>query len=34
MYFVSLNYTSPALLALMVNTIAALTFVLAVILRL
>uniref|UniRef100_M1A663 WAT1-related protein n=1 Tax=Solanum tuberosum TaxID=4113 RepID=M1A663_SOLTU len=34
MYFVSLNYTSPTLLASMVNTIAALTFVLAVILRL
>ncbi|KAH0745708.1 hypothetical protein KY285_007365 [Solanum tuberosum] len=33
MYFVSLNYTSPTLLASMVNTIAALTFVLAVILR-
>ncbi|KAH0775998.1 hypothetical protein KY290_007409 [Solanum tuberosum] len=34
MYFVSLNYTSPTLLASMVNTIAALTFVLAVILKL
>ncbi|KAJ8547254.1 hypothetical protein K7X08_010840 [Anisodus acutangulus] len=34
MYFVSLNYTSPTLLASMVNTIAALTFVLAVIFRL
>ncbi|KAF3615212.1 putative WAT1-related protein-like [Capsicum annuum] len=34
MYFVSLNYTSPTLLASMVNTITALTFVLAVILRL
>ncbi|CAN4091153.1 unnamed protein product [Withania somnifera] len=34
MYFVSLNYTSPTLLASMINTIAALTFVLAVILRL
>ncbi|XP_070040588.1 WAT1-related protein At4g08290-like [Nicotiana tomentosiformis] len=34
MYFVSLNYTSPTLLASMVNTIAALTFVSAVILRL
>ncbi|XP_049391681.1 WAT1-related protein At4g08300-like [Solanum stenotomum] len=34
MYFASLNYTSPTLLASMVNTIAALSFVLAVILRL
>ncbi|XP_075086081.1 WAT1-related protein At4g08290-like [Nicotiana tabacum] len=34
MYFVSLNYISPTLLASMVNTIATLTFVLAVILRL
>ncbi|KAF3661824.1 hypothetical protein FXO38_11468 [Capsicum annuum] len=34
MYFVSLNFTSPTFVASMLNTIAALTFVLAVILRL
>ncbi|XP_051127863.1 WAT1-related protein At4g08300-like [Andrographis paniculata] len=34
MYFTSLKYTSPTLLACMVNTIASLTFILAVILRL
>ncbi|XP_060181300.1 WAT1-related protein At4g08300-like [Lycium barbarum] len=34
MYYVCLNYTSPTLLASMVNTIAAITFILAVILRL
>ncbi|CAN4091840.1 unnamed protein product [Withania somnifera] len=34
MYFVSLNFTSPTFVASMINTIAALTFVLAVILRL
>lgn len=34
MYFASLNYTSPTFLASMVNTIACLTFVMAVILRL
>ncbi|KAJ8531489.1 hypothetical protein K7X08_026923 [Anisodus acutangulus] len=34
MYFVSLNFTSPTFVASMVNTVAALTFVLAVILRL
>ncbi|XP_047948470.1 WAT1-related protein At4g08300-like [Salvia hispanica] len=34
MYFTSLKYTSPTLLACMVNTIASLTFVLAIILRL
>ncbi|KAL8048148.1 hypothetical protein ABFX02_07G044700 [Erythranthe guttata] len=33
MYFTSLKYTSPTLLACMVNTIASLTFILAVILR-
>ncbi|KAG8370396.1 hypothetical protein BUALT_Bualt14G0112600 [Buddleja alternifolia] len=33
MYFTSLEYTSPTLLACMVNTIASLTFILAVILR-
>ncbi|XP_073053445.1 WAT1-related protein At4g08300-like isoform X2 [Primulina eburnea] len=33
MYFTSLKYTSPTLLACMVNTIAPLTFILAVILR-
>ncbi|MCE3049969.1 hypothetical protein HAX54_046223 [Datura stramonium] len=34
MYFVSLNFTSPTFVAAMINTIAALTFVLAVIFRL
>ncbi|KAG6420959.1 hypothetical protein SASPL_117505 [Salvia splendens] len=34
MYFTSLKYTSPTLLACMVNTIASLTFILAIILRL
>ncbi|XP_075098554.1 WAT1-related protein At5g07050-like [Nicotiana tabacum] len=34
MYFVSLNFTSPTFVSSMVNTIAALTFVLAVIFRL
>ncbi|KAH6809002.1 hypothetical protein C2S51_026785 [Perilla frutescens var. frutescens] len=34
MYFTSLKFTSPTLLACMVNTIASLTFILAVILRL
>ncbi|KAL2530324.1 WAT1-related protein [Forsythia ovata] len=34
MYFASLKYTSPTLLSCMVNTIASLTFILAVILRL
>ncbi|KAH0761561.1 hypothetical protein KY290_017634 [Solanum tuberosum] len=34
MYFVSLTFTSPTFIASMLNTIAALTFVLAVILRL
>ncbi|KAK6161326.1 hypothetical protein DH2020_004707 [Rehmannia glutinosa] len=33
MYFISLKYTSPTLLACMVNTIASLTFILAVLLR-
>ncbi|PIN07737.1 hypothetical protein CDL12_19689 [Handroanthus impetiginosus] len=34
MYFTSLNYTSPTLVACMTNTVASLTFILAVILRL
>lgn len=34
MYFASMNYTSPTFLASVVNTIASLTFVLAVVLRL
>ncbi|KAH7573254.1 hypothetical protein JRO89_XS03G0101200 [Xanthoceras sorbifolium] len=34
MYFASLRYTSPTFVASMVNTIAALTFVIAVVLRL
>ncbi|KAL3828237.1 hypothetical protein ACJIZ3_017039 [Penstemon smallii] len=34
MYFTSLNYTSPAVLACMVNTISSLTFIMAIVLRL
>ncbi|KAK4482449.1 hypothetical protein RD792_009606 [Penstemon davidsonii] len=34
MYFTSLNYTSPTVLACMVNTIASLTFIMAIVLRL
>lgn len=33
MYFVSMRYTSPTFVASMVNTIASLTFVIAVVLR-
>lgn len=33
MYFASLRYTSPTFVASMVNTIASLTFVIAVVLR-